>query len=242
LNKIYDILIRKINNCDIKVIDLESFDPALLFNSSVSFEEENVYVLDELTQLRATEENMRRCFSMRIASRIVSLVIMKGDVSSDNNFINAMDRLTKRFSTLFNSAYDFMNIQSATDDHLYVVQMMNNAIIDLMMNEVKLEVVGVSKPVASLEERDLSDLLRSILISQKLDFISFHPSGEVGFQHESPLLSSDQVRRSSLLNAVVKFNALGNIFDYFQVDFNDIIRYLLNEVMTSTEKAVEVGR
>lgn len=219
---------------------MESFDPVLLFNSMASFEEESVYVLDELAQIRATEENMRRCFSLRIASRIVSLVIMKGDVTSENNFINAMDSLTKRFSTLFNSAYEFIKIESATDDHLYVVQMMNNAIIDLMTNEAKLEVSGQGINETRLNEKDLGDLLRSILISQKLDFISFLPTGEVGFQQDSPLLSSDQVRRASLLSAVVKFNALGNIFDYFQHDFNDVVRYLLNEVMTSTEKQIKL--
>ncbi|MEA9392185.1 hypothetical protein SJI19_16800 [Acerihabitans sp. TG2] len=218
---------------------MDAFDPVLLFNSDLSFEEDKLYVMDELSQIRASEENMRRCFSLRIASRIVSLVLMQGVITPDNNFINAMDALTKRFSTLFNAAYDFLKIGAATDDHLYVVQMMNNAIIDLMTNEIRLKAAGVEVIKGGLNEKDLGDFMRSILISQKLDFISFSPSGEVGFSHESPLLSSDQVRRTALMSAAIKFTGLGNIFDYFYREFNVIIRFLINEVMDVTERQLK---
>lgn len=217
---------------------MDSFDPVLLFNTDYSFEEKSVYVLDELSQVRALEDNMRRCFSLRIASRIVALIQMHGAVSDENNFISVMDKLTKRFSVLFNAAYDFLNIDSLHDDHIYVIQMMNNAIIDFMTNEYRLKAAGITTS-KDFDERELNDFLKAILISQNKDFSSFSSNGEVEFVNASPLLTSDNVRRVSIASAVIKFAALGNIFDYFQPDFNSVIRYLLNELMLVTELQIK---
>jgi hypothetical protein len=218
---------------------LDSFDPTLLFNSDVSFDEKSSYVLDELSQIRAQEENMRRCFSLRIASRIVSIVQIKGAISNENNFIVAMDKLTKRFAILFDSAYDFLDLDPTQDDFIYVLQMMNNAIIDLMMNEYFSTIAGLTDDEFLLKEKDLADFLKSILISQNKEFVSFRPDGEISYLTNSPLLSSDQVRRISLLNATVKFHALGNIFNYFQNDYNIVVRFLLNEIMEVTENQIK---
>lgn len=217
---------------------MDSFDPVLLFNTDYSFEEKSVYVLDELSQVRALEDNMRRCFSLRIASRIVALIQMHGAVSEENNFISVMDKLTKRFAVLFNAAYDFLNIDALHDDHIYVIQMMNNAIIDFMTNEYRLKAAGITTS-KDFDERELNDFLKAILISQNKDFSSFSSNGEVEFVNSSPLLSSDNVRRVSIASAVIKFHGLGNVFDYFQPDFNSIVRYLLNELMTVTESQIK---
>lgn len=217
------------------------FDPSLLYNANISFEERSEITLDELSQMKIKDENLRRCFSLRVASRIVSLIYMQGALAPENNFIANMDKVTRRFSELFNSAFDFLKLNSRAEDFHYILPMMNNAVVDFLTTEYQCLLSSTtpdSPPFSRLEVSEVFDLLTTVLLTQKYEFITYDENDHIIYPDISVLGDSQKIRKLSLMEATLKCHGLSNMFDYYQTDINAFVHGMVTVIAQVSEEQI----
>lgn len=181
---------------------MNAFRPELLESDEFGFDETSIILLDELSQARIIDESLRRCFSLRVASRILLLIYRNGRESEENNFITCMDSITRRMTEVFTAFFEFIKPDNSKPGFNHLIAMMNDAIIEFITNEYVLgfKTNGVIKP---LSVSQISDLLNNIHITQSYRFLSDDNDNLISLatQQEPDL---ETIRKVALTNVWIK--------------------------------------
>lgn len=160
---------------------MSGFNSELLISNAFSFDETSLVLLDELTQARIIEGNLRLCFSLRVSSRIMSMIYLNGRLSEENNFLTNMTALTRRITDVFNVFYDFIKPDENQNDFHQLIGMMNNSIIDFISHEFNLAIEAKNKGECyePLTIGQIHELVHNVLITQKYEFNVVDEEGQV---------------------------------------------------------------
>lgn len=203
---------------------MSEFNPDLFVSQGFSFEETTVLMLDELSQARIIDENLRRCFALRVASRILMLIYMTGENSENNNFIVNMDFVTKRISEIFDVFYDFLKPNNRTEDFHHVIAIMNNSIIDFITEEYRIFILAKSKgeTYTFLSKDKVDNMLNNILVAQKFTFYTEDVDNSVALGDTK--IDFDSVKKACCLRAWVKLYAVLRTHDLINQFLSLLVR------------------
>lgn len=212
---------------------MNEFNPELFVTQEFGFDETSIILLDELSQAKISEENLRRCFSLRVASRILMLIYRTGQVDEKNNFLTSMDSLTRRITDVFSAFYEFVKPDESKPGFNHIIAMMNDSIIDFITHEY-FNRVTVGLDIEPLSGGQISDLLNNIHITQQYSFESDNEMGLVSVSTETHY-SNSQIRKIALANSWVKIYCVcqSNVSDRERLE--DVIDDLLKCVVEQVE-------
>ncbi|MBJ8931635.1 hypothetical protein [Citrobacter freundii] len=181
---------------------MNEFNPELFVTQEFGFDETSMILLDEMSQAKITEENLRRCFSLRVASRILMLIYRTGIVDEKNNFLTSMDSLTRRITDVFSVFYEFLKPNASQPGFNHIIAMMNDSIIEFITHEYFCVAKG-GTDFQQLTGGQISDLLNNIHITQQYTFESDNELNLVSLSTEQQY-SNAQIRKIALANSWIK--------------------------------------
>lgn len=190
---------------------MTNFNPDLFIDDEFGFDETSIVILDEMNQARVINENLRHCFSLRVASRILMLIYLNGRQSEENNFITQMDTITRRLTEVFSVFYDFIKPDDKKVDFHHVVSMMNNSIIDFITREY-LALYEKGSMTVPLTTGQITEMLNNIQITQHYHFTGRGDDDLVDISAVGGV-SLSETRKIALLNSWIKFDSLCSAYD-----------------------------
>lgn len=211
---------------------MSEFNPELFVTQEFGFDETSIILLDEMSQAKIMEENLRRCFSLRVASRILMLIYRTGRVDERNNFLTSMDSLTRRITDVFSAFYEFVKPNASQPGFNHIIAMMNDSIIEFITHEYFCSAID-GMNFQPLTGGQISDLLNNIHITQQYTFESDNELDLVSLSTEQQYNHS-QIKKISLANAWIKLycvcQPLINNSEERDKAINDLMKCLVDQV------------